>query len=217
MFANLYFFSAFEFGYVVLPHQVGWLQITIFIINILFITRLFFLKQHISSEVFFAWAVVLSGAAFLRYTISDDIILIIFSIFFFFRSEYILVVKQDLIPTIPFFILEYSWPSWNGKYYFSIRFLVVNLATIIIYLYIEKNKEELLKLLEAVYWPSIFFVIMTYIWWVLNYLAIQPEFSILVGSLEGIGYAGTSHKEVPLVFLSIATLIKYFRTARICW
>lgn len=218
VFANFLFFKDLNFGAIVLPHQVGILQLVTFSTFLIILFFTFFLKSEDSLNIFFAWVVVLSGSAFLRYTISDDIAFIIFAIFIlFFRTQSItLIKKRNMHKLLLSFLFLQTVMSIYGSFYsfYAVRFFLVFVSTVVVFQFIStKSDKQFTSMIEAAYWPIIFYVFMCFAWWFGIHSYTIPKNAVLIGSLEGIGYAGTSHKEIPLIFLSLASLIKFHRTS----
>lgn len=220
--ANFLFFRNFDFGYVVLPHEVGIFQILTFSILVVLLTISFFLSTQTALNNFISWGFVLSGASFLRYTISDDILFIAFAFFliFFKYNSFYKFREMKEFSFLGLFFTCLFFMSVAGMYYslVAVRFCLLFFAAFIIATYFCRiSEKQILKAVEQGYWPCVFFVFMTYLWWVGIYIWTAPQFAVPVGSLEGIGYAGASHKEAPLILLSISSLIKYCWTKRVSY
>ena len=218
VFSNFLAFKDLNFGAVVLPHQVGILQLVTFSIFLIILSFTFFLKSEDSLNIFFAWVIVLSGSAFLRYTISDDIAFILFALFIlFFRIQSITLIKKHNIHKLllSFLLLQIVMSIYGSFYsFYAVRFLLIFVSTVVVFQFIStKSDKQFISMIEAAYWPVIFYVFMCFAWWFGIHSYTNPSGAVLIGSLEGIGYAGTSHKEIPLIFLSLASLVKFHRTS----
>jgi hypothetical protein len=206
-FLTTYDLSFYEYGYPLPFYQFSKSTIAVVLVFLLCISLIFIKKEDDFFLSLMFWLVLTSGLAILRFTILDEIILLIACIVIIIKSilkKNIKIKKKFNFSEILFllFILIIFFQSIFGLFNSikSLRFILIYFSIATLFFFFISNKKfscNLEKIVNICSNAVIIHYLITIFIWFINYYYLKTPIGLFFGNMTGIGFAGVGYIDAP--------------------